>query len=300
MARWNRTGSATVTNGQQAVTGTLTAWHVSVRAGDRICFDLNAATQKWYEVASIQSNTALTLGNNFTGASATVTGASGVFAIDNCSPDWSKPGEVSLSISRLLERITLLTQPAGPGDALKLPRVNAAGTAYELVADRVAQFAGGADAYKTLRLNVGGTLAELVPSVNASGGWAPYQTTGTLMPELRFGGASTGITYGARYGNYIRVGSFCAYNATILLSSKGSAAGAASIAALPFTIQDNFGSVAQYYAGMSALSGPLALNQQAGTSTANLVQLTSAGVSDLNNAHFTNGSFFVMVGYCKV
>lgn len=134
MARWNRTGSATVTNGQTAVVGTLTAWQTSARAGDRITFNANAAASKWYEVASVESNTALTLGNAYAGASGTISGTSGDFAIDNCSPDWSKPGDVALSVSRLLERITLIPQSGGVGDALKIPRINSSGTAYELVA----------------------------------------------------------------------------------------------------------------------------------------------------------------------
>lgn len=131
MARWNRTGSATVANGSTAVTGTLTAWTVAARAGDRICFDLNAASPKWYEIASVSSNTSLTLGNAYSGTAGTYSGASGAFAIDNCSPDWAKPGDVALSVSRLLERVTLLPQPVGLTDANKTPRINAAGTGYE-------------------------------------------------------------------------------------------------------------------------------------------------------------------------
>ncbi len=58
--------------------------------------------------------------------------------------------------------------------------------------------------------------------------------SGTWTPALRFGGATTGITYGTQVGNYVRIGALIWFDCRIILTSKGSATGAATIAGLPF------------------------------------------------------------------
>lgn len=130
MARWNRTGSATVTNGSATVTGTLTAWLSTVKPADSITFDGGVT---WYEAAAVNSNTSLTLGSNYAGSSGTITGASGLFAINNTSPAWSRAGDLAYSYAQILERLALYPQPV-PGDAGKLARVNSGSSGYELVA----------------------------------------------------------------------------------------------------------------------------------------------------------------------
>lgn len=52
-------------------------------------------------------------------------------------------------------------------------------------------------------------------------------------PELRFGGATTGITYTSRGGNYMRIGNIVFWNFSLVLSSKGSATGSSEIAGFP-------------------------------------------------------------------
>lgn len=59
--------------------------------------------------------------------------------------------------------------------------------------------------------------------------------TGSWTPVLRFGGASTGITYATQEGYYTRIGNRVFIYGNILLSSKGSATGQADITGLPFT-----------------------------------------------------------------
>lgn len=58
---------------------------------------------------------------------------------------------------------------------------------------------------------------------------------GTFTPALAFGGGSTGLTYGSRVGLYRRVGNVVHYAISIVLSAKGSSAGAATISGLPYT-----------------------------------------------------------------
>lgn len=59
-------------------------------------------------------------------------------------------------------------------------------------------------------------------------------SSGSFTPVLAFGGASTGITYSIQEGFYIRTGSLCFINIQIILTSKGSSTGNASISGLPF------------------------------------------------------------------
>lgn len=59
---------------------------------------------------------------------------------------------------------------------------------------------------------------------------------GTYTPVLQFGGASVGIAYTTRVGNYTQIGNVVYFVFDILLSSKGSSTGTASFIGLPFTI----------------------------------------------------------------
>ena len=58
---------------------------------------------------------------------------------------------------------------------------------------------------------------------------------GTFTPNLKFGGGTTGITYTARSGKYIKVGNKVTVLIYFQLSNKGSSTGSATIADLPFT-----------------------------------------------------------------
>ncbi len=57
---------------------------------------------------------------------------------------------------------------------------------------------------------------------------------GSWTPTLAFGGSSTGITYGRQVGTYIRIGNTVTVNVDVLISSKGSATGAATVTGLPY------------------------------------------------------------------
>ena len=61
---------------------------------------------------------------------------------------------------------------------------------------------------------------------------------GTFTPELSFGSSTTGITYTARAGFYVKVGKVVHAWVYINLSSKGSATGAAAVSQFPFTSED--------------------------------------------------------------
>ena len=59
--------------------------------------------------------------------------------------------------------------------------------------------------------------------------------TGTWIPNLRFGGTDTGITYYARSGKYTKVGNVVHVTCNFYMSSKASNTGNADLTGLPFT-----------------------------------------------------------------
>lgn len=66
MADYN-IGTVAVTNGSTTVTGTDTYWSANVAAGDYLRVDSNGMgdSSKWYQIASVDSNTQVTLSSNF-------------------------------------------------------------------------------------------------------------------------------------------------------------------------------------------------------------------------------------------
>jgi hypothetical protein len=58
---------------------------------------------------------------------------------------------------------------------------------------------------------------------------------GTWTPELRFGGGTTGITYGSRAAQYTKIGNTVTIWFWLILTSKGSSTGNVQIFGLPFT-----------------------------------------------------------------
>ena len=61
---------------------------------------------------------------------------------------------------------------------------------------------------------------------------------GTWTPSVEFGGATTGITYNARQGYYVKIGKVVHIWLYFNMSNKGSATGTATVAGLPFTSED--------------------------------------------------------------
>lgn len=136
-------------------------------------------------------------------------------------------------------------------------------------------------------------------------GWArealEYET-GTWTPELRFGGASTGITYAIRSGIYTRIGNVVLWQFDIGLSSKGSATGDATIAGLPFTSQN-----ARPYSNIQGSFGNLTLptnvtgllfHLPSNSSTIQLRRLGNAldPALTFDNSHFSDNTFLSASG----
>lgn len=81
-----------------------------------------------------------------------------------------------------------------------------------------------------------------------------YLIDQTWTPAVSFGGGTTGITYSAQNGRYSKIGKLVIANGSIILTSKGTSTGNASITGLPFVADTTL--VANYIA---ILSGALTL-----------------------------------------
>ena len=66
MSTWYRAGTASFTNGGTSVSGSGTAWIANARTGDA----LHAPDGRAYEIASVNSNTSITLASSFLGSTA--------------------------------------------------------------------------------------------------------------------------------------------------------------------------------------------------------------------------------------
>jgi hypothetical protein len=126
---------------------------------------------------------------------------------------------------------------------------------------------------------------------------------GAWTPTLAFGGASTGITYTSRDGHYIKIGKQVTLHGSIILSSKGSSTGGATVESLPFTVGDNLsgttleaGGIVSYsedFTGTIAVGGN-SVSATNGTTQLKLKELqqTTTQTSDLADFHFQNTTSF--------
>jgi len=116
---------------------------------------------------------------------------------------------------------------------------------------------------------------------------------GTFTAGIAFGGGTTGITYGAQYGFYTRIGRQVFVNGYVALTNKGSSTGNATITGLPYTSKNasgNYGpgSLLPY---SITFSGQMFAAVTTNAATATLYQETTAGVrSNLDNTNFVNTS----------
>lgn len=113
---------------------------------------------------------------------------------------------------------------------------------------------------------------------------------GTWTPVLAFGGASVGITYAAQAGTYTKIGRLVTGRFVIVLSSKGSSTGAATIEGLPFTVGANLGSAVTEYVSNFVIGPPTqGYCSNAGT---NIIpwSISATGFNFLADTNFANNT----------
>lgn len=119
---------------------------------------------------------------------------------------------------------------------------------------------------------------------------------GTFTPAITFGGGSTGITYSTQTGKYTKVGNVVHYWINLVLTSKGSSAGAALVTALPFTSADN---AVAAFSGNNFAAGSVAFFEgfvNSGATTINLSRYSAGTASGLSDTDFTNTSILRIAG----
>lgn len=104
--RWYRAGTISVANGSTAVTGALTAWLANARAGDTL---VHLPSWQMAEVASVETNTGLTLGDAWPGA----TVAGGSYAIMRSGPSWGQVADVAVQFAALIDSQTDIFSGSG-------------------------------------------------------------------------------------------------------------------------------------------------------------------------------------------
>lgn len=142
------------------------------------------------------------------------------------------------------------------------------------------------------------------PGTGTSELFADYEE-GTFTPVLAFGGASVGITYGTPLiGRYTKIGRMVFIQLYMVLTSKGSSAGDATITGLPFTSNSTTGVRGgasfslNYYISFAGQVYGLITN---GTTSIALYQTTIAGVvTTITNTNFVNTSEFSMIASYQV
>jgi len=151
--------------------------------------------------------------------------------------------------------------------------------------------AGGALVWSALQTFAAGVNVGNTDSATAS--TLDHYLEGTFTPELRFHNATTGIAYTTQSGSYTRIGNRVFASIAIVLSSKGSATGVATIAGLPIAAaQSDVGNV--YHSGSLSMTGPvIATIAASGTSLA-LLQESSGAWGSVTNSECSNSTVFTI------
>lgn len=120
---------------------------------------------------------------------------------------------------------------------------------------------------------------------------------GSFTPSITFGGAAVGITYAVQRGTYTKIGRVVHVQGRITLTSKGSSAGGAVIAGMPFSAatDGNIG-VAMTF---TTRAGDL-VAYGSGTGFALFQGSAGAGFVALDDTAFTNTSDLVFGGTYEV
>jgi len=121
---------------------------------------------------------------------------------------------------------------------------------------------------------------------------------GDWTPNVTFGNASTGITYGTRGGKYTKIGRQVSVTGYFIFTNKGTATGVARITGLPFTIGAEVGFyTAASFGALQGISynGVFQGYGEVNTTRLTLNDYTEAGVQgDITDADFTNVSQILM------
>lgn len=123
-----------------------------------------------------------------------------------------------------------------------------------------------------------------------------YKKGASWTPVLQFGGASTGVTYSAQTGRYVRIADLLYVSCSVTLTSKGSATGLATVTGLPFGVWPaNCVMRGGNFSTLTGLPGAVL----SGTVVA-LVQGAATGDTGLLDTNFANNTNFHFSGIGEI
>ena len=122
---------------------------------------------------------------------------------------------------------------------------------------------------------------------------------GTWTPVLQFGGGTTGIAYGTQDGVYTKIGRTVHFSFRIILTSKGSSTGQATITGLPFTsanISGNYGSAVPAFANNFTLEDKFMVTIDNNSSVIRPRFISGQNYSDYTNSQFNDNTDLILTG----
>jgi len=144
----------------------------------------------------------------------------------------------------------------------------------------------------TDNIGIANTTTENVTNLNVNGNALTYAAPTSWTPVLKFGGGTSGVTYGTQTGSYTKIGKLVLAEFEITLTSKGVSTGGATITGLPFTTNITGYCAISYYGNVGGNFASTNTNGSisAGTSVITLQYNAGSGVGALTNADFTDTS----------
>jgi hypothetical protein len=118
-----------------------------------------------------------------------------------------------------------------------------------------------------------------------------------FTPVLAFGGNSVGVTYTTQVGLYKKIGSRVFFQIRLIVTSKGSSTGNATITGLPFTSTSAIPQAVpvQFISGFVGLTGAPVANINTSATDIALGQTSATGRSLITDTSFGSGSFTMNV-----
>ena len=129
---------------------------------------------------------------------------------------------------------------------------------------------------------------------------------GTWTPIVKFGGGSSGITYNgsagsvAQGGHYTRIGRVVTFAMRIIMTSKGSSTGEATITGLPYTVANlpgNYGSAMYSFANNFVIppSADITIDNNSSIIRLRYTQ-TNGNYGNVGNSDFNNNTDIILTG----
>jgi hypothetical protein len=189
--------------------------------------------------------------------------------------------------------VTLPSAASAPGQLLCIKKDDGYGT--KVTVDPGSNTIDGSTAvtislqYECLLAQSNGTQWDAIISPHKEGNWTP---------SLTFGAGNTGMVYANQTGTYLKNGNRCHIQMSIVLTSKGTSTGTATIGGLPFSAVGT----AQFYAPLASWvngmdnNGPWQSVVNIGQTVIGVQYLSGGSYAQATSTNFSNTSAIFLSG----